>query len=90
MKIERSSHRGRWIWVLAVALGLLHHDFWFWSDRRLIFGFLPVGLGYHMLFSLLTAGLWALALRFAWPAELEAWADQTPPPAPQKEGGAGA
>ena len=41
-----------------------------------MFGFLPIGLAYHALFSLAAGLVWYLAVRFAWPAELEAWADQ--------------
>lgn len=63
-------------WLLAAAasgLYLLHQDFWFWNAARpLVFGFLPVGLFYHALYSLAVAALmWAL-VRFAWPAHLEA------------------
>jgi len=65
-------------WLLAAAafgLYLLHQDFWFWNAARpLVFGFLPVGLFYHALYSLAVAALmWAL-VRFAWPAHLEAGA----------------
>ena len=54
-------------WVAFVVLLVLHHDFWFWNDRRLIFGFLPVGLGYQALISLAAAGLWAVAIFRVWP-----------------------
>ena len=55
---------------------LLHQDFWFWTAARpLVFGFLPVGLFYHAVYSLVVAVLmWAL-MRFAWPAHLEADAE---------------
>lgn len=66
-------------WLLAAAacvLYLLHQDVWFWNAARpLVFGFLPVGLFYHAVYSLVVAVLmWAL-VRFAWPAHLEAEAD---------------
>lgn len=57
--------------IALAALALLHQDTWLWHDGRLVFGFLPAGLAYHAVFSLATAGLWALAVRYAWPAELE-------------------
>ena len=38
--------------VVFVALLILHHDWWFWTDGRLVFGFLPIGLAYHMLISI--------------------------------------
>ena len=62
-----------------VVLFVLHHDFWFWDNRTLVFGFLPIGLAYHALFSIAAAGLWFAALKLAWPDELEAWADEGDP-----------
>jgi len=59
------------IFLLVVILAILHQDFWFWDDARLVFGFMPVGLAYHALYSLLAAGIWALAVKFAWPENLE-------------------
>ena len=49
-------------WIALVGLMILHHDWWFWDDGRLLFGFLPIGLGYHALISLAAAGLWAWAV----------------------------
>lgn len=62
----------RWALVLAVvALYILHQDIWNWTDRRLVFGVLPVGLFYHGCFSAAASLLmWAL-VKFAWPSELE-------------------
>ncbi len=54
-------------WLTFVVLLVLHHDWWFWDDGRLIFGFLPVGLGYQALISLAAAGLWAAAIFRVWP-----------------------
>ena len=57
-----------------------------------MFGFLPVGLFYHGVYSLAAAGLmWAL-VRFAWPAHLEAEAESsgTGPASEPSDGGAGA
>jgi len=54
-------------WVAFVVLLVLHHDWWFWNDGRLIFGFLPVGLGYQAMISLAAAGLWAVAVFQVWP-----------------------
>ena len=57
--------------LAAVALYLLHQDFWFWRDGRLVFGFVPIGLFYHALYCVACAGLmWAL-VKFAWPSGLE-------------------
>lgn len=59
--------------ALAVAaLYVLHQDFWNWREARpLVFGFVPVGLFYHGLFSVACAGLMWLLVRFAWPGHLE-------------------
>jgi len=64
------------VWMLVVLLFVLHQDFWFWDDRTPVFGFLPIGLFYHAMFSLAAAGVWALAVKFAWPDHIEAWADE--------------
>ena len=72
---ERST--GRWvIWGVVVFLGLIHWDFWLWDDRSLLFGFLPIGLAYHGLFSIAAAVTWALVIRLAWPEHLERWAGE--------------
>jgi hypothetical protein len=60
---------GKLLCAGLAAFALLHQDAWLWNDARLLFGFLPAGLAYHALYSLLTAGLWMLAIRYAWPAE---------------------
>lgn len=59
------------VYALAVALAILHQDFWYWDDTTLVFGFLPIGLAYHSLFSILAATVWALAVKFAWPSTIE-------------------
>jgi hypothetical protein len=76
------------VWILAVVLLLLHQDFWWWDDSSLVFGFLPTGLAYHALYSMLSASLWAMAIKFAWPSHLEAMAADEPEaaPAPAVEG----
>ena len=70
------SPKARWIiYGLVVVLALLHQDFWFWDDPTLVFGFMPVGLFYHALYSIAAACLWAAAVKWAWPSEVEAFAD---------------
>ncbi|MDQ3068300.1 MAG: DUF3311 domain-containing protein [Acidobacteriota bacterium] len=56
----------------VLVLYLLHQDFWFWrATRPLVFGVLPIGLFYHVVYCLACAGMmWAL-VRFAWPEGLE-------------------
>ncbi len=64
------------IWVIFVVLCIVHQDVWFWHDRTLVFGFIPVGLAYHAGISLAAVTLWTMAIRWAWPSEVEAWADE--------------
>jgi hypothetical protein len=61
----------KWIYPLVILLALLHQDFWLWDNPHLAFGFMPVGLAYHMFFSIAAALTWALAVRFAWPKLIE-------------------
>jgi hypothetical protein len=58
--------------IAVVAIYLLHQDFWFWrSARPIIFGFLPIGLFYHVCYTLAVSALmWAL-VKYAWPSRLE-------------------
>ena len=54
----------RIFWIALLALMILHHDWWFWTDGSLLLGFLPVGLAYHSLISLAAGGLWTWAVYF--------------------------
>lgn len=68
MKSEKGS---RWIVAgLVLALLVLHQDLWFWRDARLFLG-LPIGLSYHVLYCVAVALVMALAVRWAWPRELQ-------------------
>lgn len=64
------------VWGLVVILFIAHYDFWYWSDTSIVFGFMPIGLFYHAWISIFAAIIWALAVKYAWPSELEEWADQ--------------
>ena len=68
-------HAKRTILSLAVLLAILHQDLWNWGSAKLVFGFMPVGLFYHACYSLAAVTLWVFAIKFAWPSEIEAWAD---------------
>ena len=57
--------------VLLVVLFVAHQDFWLWENSHLVFGFLPIGLAYHALFSLACGVVWALTVKYAWPKNLE-------------------
>jgi len=64
----------RFVWALVVLLALVHYDFWYWDDPRVVLGFVPIGLAYHAGFSLACGITWFLAVHFAWPREIEEWA----------------
>jgi len=68
------------VWVLVALLAVLHWDFWYWGDRTLLLGFMPIGLAWQAGFSLAATAVWLLAVRFAWPEELEEWASAPVPP----------
>lgn len=61
----------RLLLALIPVLYLLHQDWWLWSDTRLLFGFLPVGLAYHIGYTLAVFAWLALFVRFAWPNDSE-------------------
>ena len=63
----------KWVlYLLTVLLIVLHQDFWNWDkvDPRW-FGFLPVGLWYHLGYCVAAAVLLGLFVAFAWPTHLE-------------------
>ena len=62
-------------WLALLALFVVHHDWWFRDDSRLVFGFLPVGLAYQAGISLAAAGLWAWAVFGVWPELFDAEED---------------
>lgn len=58
--------------LLVVLLIVVHQDFWWWdATRPLVFGFIPIGLAWHALISVAAAGVWALAVKYCWPGDLE-------------------
>lgn len=63
------------IYGLVIALAVLHQDFWWWDNKSLVLGFIPLGLFYHSVFSCVAALVWYGATKFAWPREIEAWAE---------------
>jgi hypothetical protein len=64
------------IWFLFFLLFLLHQDFWWWDDTFLVLDFLPIGLAYHAGFSIACAVLGWAAIKYAWPHELEEFAEE--------------
>ena len=58
--------------LAVLALYVAHQDFWFRDVARpLVFGFLPIGLFYHVVLCLAIAGLMWVLVRCAWPVRLE-------------------
>ena len=61
------------VYGLIVVLAILHQDFWWWDDSEtLVAGVVPVGLAYHAGISLAAGLLWALAVRYCWPEDVDA------------------
>ncbi len=59
----------RVIAILVIALMIAHQDIWYWNDETMVFGFMPIGLFYHVCISVAAALVWLLACQFAWPFE---------------------
>lgn len=59
------------VWILVAVLIIAHQDFWFWETHEFVFGFLPIGLAYHIGLSIAAACVWYLAVKYAWPDDLE-------------------
>jgi hypothetical protein len=58
--------------AIVVVLYALHQDFWFWRTARpLVFGFIPVGLAYHACYTLATALVMWILVKYTWPSHLE-------------------
>ena len=58
--------------VLLILLGILHQDFWFWNQiEPLVFGFIPIGLAYQVGVSIAAAILWAMAVHYCWPPDVD-------------------
>jgi hypothetical protein len=63
--------------TLAIVLYVLHQDVWFFDAARpLVFGFLPIGLAYHAVYTLAASALMWLLVRHAWPSHLEQSVDR--------------
>ena len=61
-------------WLLAAWVAVLialHQDFWFWTDKTLVFGWLPIGLAYHAGYAVVAALTMAVLVKAAWPKALD-------------------
>lgn len=56
------------IWLAVILLIILHQDFWFWDTYEpLVFGFMPIGLAYHVGISIAAAIVWFCATKYCFP-----------------------
>jgi Protein of unknown function (DUF3311) len=63
----------KWIAALwVVVLIALHQDIWFWKDKTLVFGLMPIGLLYHALFAVTASLTMWMLVKVAWPKEFDA------------------
>lgn len=67
------------IWALVAILIIIHQDFWYWNDDTLVFGFMPIGLFYHVCISIAAGIVWSLACVFAWPEGIDDFGDSEQP-----------
>ena len=73
------------VWGFVAILAIVHFDFWAWDDRSMLWGFMPSGLAYQALISVLAGVAWFLVVKFAWPDHIEAWADSPVEPGDVEE-----
>lgn len=72
------------IWLLVVIMLIVHQDYWNWDNSQIVFGFMPIGLFYHVCLSLAAGFIWLLACLFAWPEGVDDFDN-----VPSSEGGEG-
>lgn len=64
---RRTSSGFKIIIGLVILLLILHQDNWLWTNDKLLFGFMPIGLFWHACISIGASLTWFLATRIAWP-----------------------
>ena len=73
--------KGLWLTLLVIVLYVLHQDFWFWRTiEPVVFGFLPIGLFYHVCYTLAVVLVMWLLVKFAWPSQLESTTEEDAAP----------
>jgi hypothetical protein len=81
MSLPTTKSSRKWVWIAMAVLAVLHQDIWFWNNPEpYIFGFIPIGLAYHAAYSVAAAIIGVLAIKYAWPHELEAMAEESNDP----------
>jgi hypothetical protein len=73
--------------IVVIAVLVLHHDIWNWTNKTLVMGFLPIGLAYHIGYAIVASLTMALLVKFAWPSDIEdeALASASQPPSGEVE-----
>ena len=67
---SKSNSARMWVWIAILALFVLHQDFWFWDRYEpLVFGFMPIGMAWHGLLSILTSIVCFFATKHCFPEE---------------------
>ena len=61
--------------IAFLILMALHQDFWNWDNGNLVFGIMPTALAYHTAYTIIVSIFWGLVIRFAWPEDIEKWAE---------------
>jgi hypothetical protein len=75
----------RLVIALVVLLIVLHQDFWWWdSVDPIFFGFMPIGLAWHVFISIAAAVVWLLAAKYCWPAGVDVADHQAAAPRQQR------
>ncbi len=65
--------------IIVIAFYLLHQDFYFWRESEpLVFGVLPIGLFYHLCYTLAVSLVMWMLVKYAWPHRLEESAGDSP------------
>ncbi len=59
------------VFLLVLVVIILHQDFWLWTNKTLVFDFLPIGLVYHGLYTVLAAVTMWILVKVAWPREFD-------------------
>ena len=73
------------VYALLALLYLLHNDVWYWNDPAIVLG-LPIGITYHLVWTLAVSLCFGLVVRYAWPEELETIEAPGPPAAAAESG----
>lgn len=58
------------LYVALLLVWVLHNDLWLWDDPGLVLG-LPIGLVYHVGYTVVVSSLMFVLARWAWPTRLE-------------------